>query len=62
MGKLAQFIGAPLRVINIGGKSLKSMFDNIDDQLFANVVADGVHMSLCVKYLFCEHFTSVGDF
>ena len=50
MGKLAQFIGAQLRVINIGGTSLKSMFDNIDDQLFANVVADGVHMSLCVKY------------
>jgi len=31
MGKLARFIGAQLRVINIGGTSLKSMLDNIDD-------------------------------
>ena len=31
MGKLARFIGAQLRVINIGGTSLNSMLDNIDD-------------------------------
>eukprot|EP00956_Cyclotella_meneghiniana_P039130 scaffold166047_cov56-Cyclotella_meneghiniana.AAC.4 len=57
MGKLAQFIGVPLRVINIGGHSLKSLFDNIDDQLFANVVAGGVHLSLCVKYRYCSYNT-----
>ena len=38
MGKLAQFIGVQL--------PLKSLFDNIDDQLFATVVADGVNLSL----------------
>ena len=55
MVKVAQFIGVPLRVISIGGHSLKSLFDIIDDQLFANVVAkfkhSCVHLSTCYRSL-----------
>eukprot|EP00956_Cyclotella_meneghiniana_P016059 scaffold25111_cov80-Cyclotella_meneghiniana.AAC.13 len=49
MGKLATFLGAPLRAINVGGSSLKPVYDNIVDEYFVDVVAEGVHMSACVS-------------
>ena len=42
--------GTPLHAIIVGGGSLKSLFDYIANEIFINVVADGVHLSLFVSH------------
>jgi hypothetical protein len=51
MGKLADFIGVPLYLVNIGGRSVQSkVMKQVDESFFEKVVKEGVHMSMCVKY------------
>jgi hypothetical protein len=51
MGKLADFIGVPLYLVNIGGDSVETkVMKQVDESFFEKVVKEGVHMSMCVKY------------
>jgi hypothetical protein len=48
---LADFIGVPLDLVNIGGRSVKDkVMKQVDESFFKEVVKEGVHMSMCVKY------------
>ena len=48
LGRLANFMGAPIRLYNIGGNSLAVLYDNIDTSLFESVTPHRVHLSLLI--------------
>jgi hypothetical protein len=51
LGKLADFIGVPLYLVNIGGRSVESkVMKQVDESFFEEVVKEGVHMSLAAKH------------